>query len=400
MAFVFQASVVVGGTHTDTVPFDDVATYGLQHDARIIKIGLFYDHHSVVGLSIFYDRTGGRLKCLHLGSHTGHKEKTMFHLEHGEHIVHVSGKSDNVITRLVLRTDRGKAVEVGGHNGHFFDLNVPLGYHVHGFKGGVGSHLHNLGAIVKPNGGSSYPTPTPSYPTPIPPPPPSYPPSSYPPSSYPPPPSSYPPSSYPPSSYPPSSYPPPPPSYPTPTYSAVPSYPSSGYVEPHGHQHHGHPHGHHHHGLELIRSVTVGRTHGDTRPFDDFSFISGQGDLRNVRISEVHCIFGDSIVGLHVVYHINGMRIPGPTNYGTEAGRPGFATGKFELHHDDHIVEISGSSGHLIDRIYIKTARGKTVNWGGQGGIPFSLNIPHSKRVIAISGGVGGHLHNLSVFSV
>lgn len=354
MSTALQTSAIVGATHADTVAFDDVMAHGLQQDARIMKIGLFYNQESVIGISIFYDRTCGRLKCLHLGSVAGHREKTMFHLEHGEYITHISGKANNDIRRLILRTDRGKSVEVGGHSGHAFDLNIPMGYAVHGFKGGVGKSLHCLGVIIRPVVSSTAPT-TQSI------------------SSFPSQPQTYP--------------------YLSTPETTVPSYRAPGHIL--GRKHIHHPSGH-----EIIRSLVVGQTYPDTRPFDDLAFILSLGDLRNARICEVGCLFGDVVVGLHVVYQINGQRVPGPINYGTQASAQTYAKGMLELMGDDYITEVSGSSGQLIDRLYLRTAHGKTVSWGGTGGSPFNLDVPPMKRVIALAGGLGGHLHNISAYTI
>jgi hypothetical protein len=150
MALRLQRTNVVGTVSNDTEKFDDISTHGLNSDGLIFKLAVFYDQFSIIGISIFYDRSAGKLKCLHLGTDRGRANKRMFHLKSGEHINHVSGKVSHVVTRLFLRTDRGNTLEVGGQEGTNFDLNIPSGFVVHGFQGGVSTRILSLGAIVKP----------------------------------------------------------------------------------------------------------------------------------------------------------------------------------------------------------------------------------------------------------
>jgi hypothetical protein len=129
------------------------------------------------------------------------------------------------------------------------------------------------------------------------------------------------------------------------------------------------------------------------------ALISTLGDLRNVRITEINCIYGYAVVGLHVIYQVNGNLVSGPINYGTDASsRTDLSRGMLQLQMDDYITEVSGSYSHFLDRIFIRTAQGKTVSWGGSfAGQTFSLSIPPYKRVVGISGGLGSCIHNISV---
>eukprot|EP01016_Furgasonia_blochmanni_P042732 TRINITY_DN5698_c0_g1_i1.p1 TRINITY_DN5698_c0_g1~~TRINITY_DN5698_c0_g1_i1.p1 ORF type:complete len:105 (+),score=25.62 TRINITY_DN5698_c0_g1_i1:63-377(+) len=62
----------------------------------------------------------------------------------------------------------------------------------------------------------------------------------------------------------------------------------------------------------------------------------------------------------------------------------------------EHIVEITGNSGDLVDRVKIVTNKGKTLECGGKGGNPFE-NLCQGGRAYAFAGATNGHLHNLTV---
>jgi hypothetical protein len=154
--------------------------------------------------------------------------------------------------------------------------------------------------------------------------------------------------------------------------------------------------------FEVIRSQSAGYFYSDTRFFDDLAFITTLGDLRNVRIVEINCIYGYAVVGLHVVYQVSGNLVSGPINYGTDASsRTDLSRGVLQLQRDDYITEVSGNSSHFLDRLFIRTAQGKTVSWGGGfAGQTFSLSIPTYKRVVGFSGGLGSCIQSISVSSL
>lgn len=65
----------------------------------------------------------------------------------------------------------------------------------------------------------------------------------------------------------------------------------------------------------------------------------------------------------------------------------------FVLGHDEHITEVSGRSGDLVDQLTLHTSMGRTQQFGSStGGSAFSLK-QHGKVVKGFSVGFGGHLH-------
>jgi hypothetical protein len=146
-----------------------------------------------------------------------------------------------------------------------------------------------------------------------------------------------------------------------------------------------------------VKSAHVGMTHGDTRPWDHLPQVLSHGHISSFRIAEVHAVYGQYVVGLRVVYEINGARVE-IEHYGSDRHNPGNATGELVLDSDDYIVEVSGNTGNLIDRVFLRTHKGKTVSWGGSDGAHFDLNVPAGKRVVGFAGGSNGHLHNFGVY--
>lgn len=51
-----------------------------------------------------------------------------------------------------------------------------------------------------------------------------------------------------------------------------------------------------------------------------------------------------------------------------------------------------------MDRLEIKLSNGLSYQFGGHGGNPWQIDIPHGRYVRALAGGHGGHIHNLAVY--
>lgn len=76
-----------------------------------------------------------------------------------------------------------------------------------------------------------------------------------------------------------------------------------------------------------------------------------------------------------------------------------FKVAHLDLEVDEFITSISGRSGDVIDYLKFTTNKERTVEAGGTGGNPFTLDIPENCIVGSISGGKNGHLHNIKVKS-
>ena len=67
---------------------------------------------------------------------------------------------------------------------------------------------------------------------------------------------------------------------------------------------------------------------------------------------------------------------------------------QLDLASGEYISEVSGRSGAWMDNLTIRTSKGRSLVAGGSGGGPFHvLKKEEGKRLVALKGGVGGHLH-------
>jgi len=64
----------------------------------------------------------------------------------------------------------------------------------------------------------------------------------------------------------------------------------------------------------------------------------------------------------------------------------------------EHINQVSGRSGDLIDQLTFHTTHGRTESFGSStGGHPFALHVP-GKVVKGFCCGFGGHLHFIGAY--
>jgi len=143
-------------------------------------------------------------------------------------------------------------------------------------------------------------------------------------------------------------------------------------------------------GLNIQRGQSIGNRHNDTRSFDHFSYIPNNTPwpIRQVKI------FGSTYAnGIQVSYE---MRGPTPIEMGNNDNP---YEQVLNLDTGEYITEISGRSGNIIDRLEIRTNLGKFIAVGGNGGSPFRFTLPYGSQVVGFYGGVGGHLHNIGVYT-
>ena len=324
-----------------------------------------------------------------------------FTLSNDEDIKVVTGRCGDLIDRVEFKTTKGRKISFGtSKGGKKFKLKDPAGRVVRGFKVGFGGHLHSIGAFFAhrnytpkpvpvptpspfptpmpvPSPGSSFPVPTPA-PMPVPTPSPFPTPGS----AFPTPGSAFPTPTPVPTSIPapapvPTSFPVPTPvptSFPVPT--PVPIVPS------------------------FTQSNVAGKVHKDTVAFDDFT--THKATLTSTtsgRLSELRVIHNNNLVfGLEAIYETNGVTMSGGQHVGSEMDHT-CINQSIPLALGETITGISGKHGNVIDSISITTSTGKIYTFGGSGGsFSYSLFIPAGKSVISIAGGVGGQLHNFSVY--
>ena len=63
-----------------------------------------------------------------------------------------------------------------------------------------------------------------------------------------------------------------------------------------------------------------------------------------------------------------------------------------------YITKVYGRSGDYLDQICFELNTGEVIELGGEGGEPFEVALPEGSAVGCITGGIGGHLHNIQVW--
>jgi len=149
----------------------------------------------------------------------------------------------------------------------------------------------------------------------------------------------------------------------------------------------------------FTKSNVVGKVHPDTISFDDYA--SNQATLTastSVRMSELRVLHNSKFIfGFEAIYDA-GVQVSGGQHVGNEMDHT-CVNQSVPLAYGETITAISGKHGNVIDSINITTSTGKIYSFGGSGGkFSYSVFIPAGKTVRAIAGGLGGHLHHLSVY--
>ncbi len=152
----------------------------------------------------------------------------------------------------------------------------------------------------------------------------------------------------------------------------------------------------------FTQSNVAGKTHADTVQFNDYT--THKASLATAapgRLAELRVVHDNDLVfGLEAIYESGGVQFSGGQHVGNEMNH-NTVNQSVPLSHGETITKISGKHGNVIDSINITTSLGKIYSFGGSGGsFNYSLFIPAGKSVAAISGGTGGHLHNLSVYYI
>ena len=74
---------------------------------------------------------------------------------------------------------------------------------------------------------------------------------------------------------------------------------------------------------------------------------------------------------------------------------------RIELNEGEYITVVEGRTGDLVDKLGIVTSTGRQFFGGGDGGGPQRPVIQAVKPyVIALGGGLGGHMHNFRCYYV
>ncbi|CAI2375200.1 unnamed protein product [Moneuplotes crassus] len=142
----------------------------------------------------------------------------------------------------------------------------------------------------------------------------------------------------------------------------------------------------------VTKSHKAGKTHPDTSKFDDYeSHLKGKSNLEMTNINVLHD--GNLVFGIEATYKADGVEVKPGTHVGKEMTpttvNQTIALGGY------HVTGISGRHGDVMDNLTITLSNGMSYNFGGTGGDPFENIVPAGKKVVALGGGLGGHMHNI-----
>jgi len=144
------------------------------------------------------------------------------------------------------------------------------------------------------------------------------------------------------------------------------------------------------------KSSVAGRHHGDTVSFDDYTTVlDGKKGLRLTEIRVIHD--GKMVFGVEGVYEGSGLSISPGAHCGAELNSSAINQ-SIPLPAGTYISGISGRNGDVIDNLTITLSTGLSYSFGGTGGSAFANIVPAGKRVVALGGGLGGHLHNIHCY--
>ena len=128
-----------------------------------------------------------------------------------------------------------------------------------------------------------------------------------------------------------------------------------------------------------------GGSGGDT--FSD-GLIWGR-NIAEVRIHSGACI--DSIQVVYIDESSNEIVNP---KYGGSGG----TLSALKLIPGEYITTIGGKYGHLVDSLWIKTNKGRTQKWGGDGGyVAFNYSAPPGTSIYGFCGQAGHFLDAIGV---
>lgn len=141
-----------------------------------------------------------------------------------------------------------------------------------------------------------------------------------------------------------------------------------------------------------------GTSHPDTVNFDDGTIFAPYPGVPH-KISAITVFHTtENIVGIQAEYYVYGYNrtVPGPRHSGKEV--IGAQASTIRLDANEFIIEIFGQNGDVYDRLGFRTTAGRSWEFGGTGGNPFSLKVPYGKHFNGVRGGMGGHIHYLNFY--
>lgn len=144
---------------------------------------------------------------------------------------------------------------------------------------------------------------------------------------------------------------------------------------------------------EPQKSQIAGKSHDDTTTFDDKdSHLTGKSHFRITELKVLHD--NNMVFGIQAVYSADGDSVDPGVHAGNEMNSD-TKTDTVSVPDGKHITGISGRSGDVINQLKIQLSDGSEHTFGGSDGSEFNNIVPHGKKVVALGGGLGGHLHNI-----
>ena len=70
----------------------------------------------------------------------------------------------------------------------------------------------------------------------------------------------------------------------------------------------------------------------------------------------------------------------------------------FNFEEGEYISGLTVASGDIVDRLEFTTNQGRSFKAGGPGGSSIPAKIAEGARVVALGGGIGGHMHHFKIF--
>jgi hypothetical protein len=145
-------------------------------------------------------------------------------------------------------------------------------------------------------------------------------------------------------------------------------------------------------------TISYGKTHNDTKFFNDAQTLNGTNGHH--KVSKIS-IFHDKkyVFGLQFEYSASNNGLLYTYQGGQHVGNQAHTLQKDTLVLDanEYLVECYGKSGDIFDHIGFRTSTGRKIDGGGHGGNAFDIKAPHGMHFNTLGGGLGGHLHNISM---
>jgi hypothetical protein len=144
-----------------------------------------------------------------------------------------------------------------------------------------------------------------------------------------------------------------------------------------------------------------GNIHDDTKAFDDWDKISAENI--NTRIKKVTVYFKEDklVYGFKLKWSVNENEVIGDKHRGSKYKGIFKKSTKqtFSLKYGEYITRVYGRNGAVIDKLCFETSNGEIYEFGGDGGeSEFNCEIPEGYALGALTGGYGGHLHNVQAW--